>query len=329
MDAIVNPLRTLPTLKHCAVRLYPTFGQETSTMLGSVAKSVALGLTNAARTPQKPFPFMRLPKEIRYQILGMTDLVTPWDVTQWESHGMVINTGRLSLRPSRCCGECMDYLATGCNCEARGCAYATTCRCYHFPHALFRLNKQLCHDSRKIFYSRNRFVFCGHVLKTLAFLQTRTPEALSSIRRLDLQFWVVHGGDTAVPVHSYKEWQTLIAFIATHLNLPNLSLSVDAGSMWDDFHSNPKGYAIEDEDYMWQLDIYQRFTKPLRQLRGLKSFHVFLSCCNEYEIETEKEVMGLEYDSSLDGKIPPEERWPQFPHGVPDDRTLQRLIGQC
>ena len=328
LRAIVDPLRTLPTLKHCAVRLYPTFGQKTSTALDNVAKDVALGLTHVARTAQQPFPLMRLPKEIRYQILGMTDLVAPWDVTQWESHGMVISSGKLALRSNRCCGKCMDYLAIGCNCEPRGCAYATTCACYHFPHGLFRSNKQLCYESRKIFYSQNRFVFSGEALKTLQFLQTRTPEALSSIRRLDLQFREIPFGDMNIPVHSYGEWQNLITFVATHLNLSNLFLSVDAGSMWDEYHYNPL-YFDANAGEKEQLDMYKRFMVPLRQLRGLKSFHVFLSCCHEYEIEAEKEVMGLDYDSSLDGKIPLEERWPQFPHGVPDKRTLQRLIGQC
>ena len=327
LRAIVDPLRTLPTLKHCAVRLYPTFGQETSTALDNVAKDVALGLTDVARTAQPPFPLMRLPKEIRYEILGMTDLVAPWDVTQWKSYGMAIRSGRLALRSNRCCGECMDYLAIGCNCEARGCAYATTCVCYHFPHGLFRSNKQLCYEAREIFYSQNRFVLSGDPHKTLEFLQTRTPEALSYIRRLDLQFREVLFGDMTIPALTYGTWQTLITFVATHLNLSNLFFSMDAGSMWDEYHWKPPDFDVNADDEGEQLDMYKRFMRPLRQLRGLKSFHVFLSCCHDYEIEAEKEVMGLDYDSSLDGKIPLRERWPRFPHGVPDKRSLQGLIG--
>ena len=329
LSALLEPLRTLPKLKHCAIRLYPTFGEKAATSLTEVAENVALEMTETPTAPQGQFSFMRLPKEIRYQILGLTDLITPWDVTQWDSHGMVIRHGRIALREKRCCGKCMDFLAVGCNCRPSGCAYATTCVCYQFPHGLFRANSQLGEEARQVFYTHNRFILSGSVQKSLAFLRTRTPQTVQSIRRLDLQMSPITIGDMMVPMEPVEDWPTLIDFIATHFNLPSLFLTVDAGYAWDYYHHNPFDYADKTADEAEELEMYKNYISPMRQLKGLKSFHVFLSCCHEYEIEAEQEVMGSDYDSSRDGKIPPEERWPQFPHGIPDDKTLQRLIADC
>ena len=69
---VMGSLRTLPKLKKCRIRL----GRQNNTDLQTLAQRTAVEMTNTF-IPAPGFPFSRLPKELRLEILSYTHLGTP------------------------------------------------------------------------------------------------------------------------------------------------------------------------------------------------------------------------------------------------------------
>ncbi|KAI1662953.1 hypothetical protein F4813DRAFT_342452 [Daldinia decipiens] len=79
----VKPLRYLPTLSSCEIRL----SHKPDSQLQDIARKAALDALGQQPVEQPPesFPFLRLPLEIQLEILKYTDLVTPLSHVQWIS----------------------------------------------------------------------------------------------------------------------------------------------------------------------------------------------------------------------------------------------------
>lgn len=124
-----------------------------------------------------PSQLVKLPRELRLQILEYTDLVTPWTEVTWSRQRR-----GFSMRSTYCedlagegyacptarhhgCqfGQCWNPSlepTTGCFCRAVHSAHSwpTSCRCWRSPQALFLVCRTLCMDAQEVFFSRNRFI---------------------------------------------------------------------------------------------------------------------------------------------------------------------------
>ena len=299
------PVVQLPTMKSCAIRL----GQLPNEELKWISERTALQVLPRPADRGKPFPFENLPKEIRLQVFGFTDLIAQWDKTQWYRNGMHVLDGKIHLR-KQCCTRCTDSLDSCC-CGTREAAFSLRCACFQFPTALFQVNKQLYFEAREVCYSRNRFIFEGDPCLTWKLLTSLPLSSLRSLRNITFLFTDVIGGEKMRKWNERTEdgrnlrsnWEALVKFVQNKLILSNLSITIDAGSMALDY------MLYEDPDELqWVYPAYRRIISPFRQVRDLKRFHVLLSAFYEYEAVAEKEVMGEAYDSEQDGKTPLGER---------------------
>ena len=113
---VVDPLRILPALKSCTIRL----GRSRNDELRSLAKKSSLDMT---RTTIRPFPFLfeALPKEIRLLILSFTHLSTPGTYAE-KFNKLAIRNSRLMryydpdlephFNPPSCCLNARALLRT-------------------------------------------------------------------------------------------------------------------------------------------------------------------------------------------------------------------------
>ena len=168
-----------------------------------------------------------------------------------------------------------------------------------------------------MFYSENHFSFYGHPFDTVTFFRKLRPSLLEHIRFIDLQL----GLDEIFlwPTESqggHPDWKYLLPFLSKFLDLSKILLSIDAG-----YH--PRTWRLDGCDMPEILDFYHDITESLYQVpafRKLRGFHMFLPCFHEYEVDSEKEIMGEQYNSALQGKIPNESRALDYPHGLPYKR---------
>jgi len=155
---VVQPMERFPKLAECAIRL----GQSRDSALLRLAESTVLKLTDrTTASPRSPFRFTELPRELRRQILGHTDLVASF-ILQWNGDGYQCKPER-RLRPFedghiRCCMRCSDALEACC-CLINHAAFSSSqCVCWRFPAALFTVSKEFNQDATELFYSANRFL---------------------------------------------------------------------------------------------------------------------------------------------------------------------------
>ncbi|KAI1805562.1 hypothetical protein F4811DRAFT_570091 [Daldinia bambusicola] len=76
----LHPLRHLPILASCKIRLYYGPGKPE---LEAIAREAVLRSIEPPKFPQEGFPFQRLPPELREMILRYTDLVTPYNTVHY------------------------------------------------------------------------------------------------------------------------------------------------------------------------------------------------------------------------------------------------------
>ncbi|MCJ1294641.1 Endonuclease III-like protein 1 [Xylographa carneopallida] len=314
IGVVTRPFKRLTDLRSCAVCLAVL----PDVPLGKLAKKMVLGATNHAGRASG-FPFLKLPKELRSQILEHTDLVVRWRDHKWSDDGLVIQDG-LDLadnNPRYCCWRCTRSHAFCC-CPHLNSSFSESCACFIFPSAFFRVSHQFATEAREVFFSQNRFIFTGPPDGTLSFLRSQSPAMLALIRKIDFQMSTSNVINWPRPDDGgLRAWRTVVPFLAENLNLANLALSIDTGPAHDTYRN-----LFDLDAHRTDIrDFHHAVIEPLRddkRFRRLRSFHVFWALFNEDEAEAERAVKGPDYDSARDGKIPYGKRNPNFPHGVPD-----------
>ncbi|MCJ1385415.1 Endonuclease III-like protein 1 [Xylographa soralifera] len=311
---VTQPFKRLTNLRSCCVCLAVL----PDVALGKLAKKMVLGATNRVGHADA-FPFMKLPKELRYQILEHTDLVVRWRDQMWSDDGLVILDG-LDLadnKPSYCCRRCTSSHAFCC-CPHLNSSFSESCGCFIFPNAFFRVSHRFATEAREVFFSQNRFIFTGPPDGTLSFLRSQPPDMLHLIRKIDFQMSTSNVINWPRPDDGgLRAWRIVVPFLAENLNLSNLSLSIDTGPAHDTYRNLFELDARRNDI----RDFHQAVIEPLQEdkrFRQLRSFHVFWALFNEDETDAERAVKGPDYDSAREGKIPYSKRNPNFPHGVPD-----------
>ena len=291
---VCKPILQWPTMKSCAIRLSQLPDEE----LRWISERTVLQMSGRLANLGRPFPFEKLPKEIRLQILGSTDLIARWGKTQWYQNGMHILDGMIHYR-KQCCTKCTDSLDSCC-CGTLEAAFSLRCDCFQFPIALFHVNKQVYSEAREVCYTMNRFIFEGDPYSTWKLLGNLRPRSLRCLRNVTFLLTDDIREDSK---KSRSNWYSMVKFVQSRLLLSKLSITIDAGSMAQDY------LRYKDvNELQWVCCAYQSIIAPFRQLRGLRRFHVLLSAFYEYEAIAEREVMGETYDSELDGKVPVRER---------------------
>lgn len=254
-----------------------------------------------------PRSWRDLPKELRIRVLEFSHLVRRWDWTWADRDGANVLDGRLMF-PEEHDNVCTHTPASGiCNC--------TIGYWIPFPVALFRVSRQMRDEAREVFYSRNRFVVMGDLVESSYFFSNLPTDAAHLIRKVDIKLSFDQVWDLGDPGSiTFMQWKLLVKVIQDRLQLDKLWLSVDAGSIRSELINVGND---GDHDYTWLRTAYYQIFGPMRRLKGLRKFHVFLCWALDYEAKAEKEIMGLEYDSQVEGKRSYTSRDVTSPH-IPD-----------
>lgn len=260
-----------------------------------------------------------LPEEIRIMILVRSNLVRHRDF-EWDSRAKVganILDGRLMAPRPESDDERQESDRAICEMPSnRG--FLTRHKAFRkklpFPFALFLVSHRMYWESMRVFFSHNRFVLKGDLKDSHRFLYDLPDWAISQIRVLDLElsFWQSFCGASKHGIPELRQWQRLIELIHQRLRLDRLWLSVDAGSSTKDVL--PSGTGPSRDHSAMVPRSYAKLFEPLRQLKGLRKYHVFVGAEPEYEVVAEKEVMGPDYDSAAEGKLPYHLRSSCSPH---------------
>ncbi|KAK4236774.1 hypothetical protein C8A03DRAFT_45268 [Achaetomium macrosporum] len=212
---IVTPLRLLPPLKACHIRL----GETADAGLSQPAQDAVQEACRIAIPYLKPSStlttFSTLPRELRLQILEYTDLITPWKEVIWNRQQrayMLSCTPCVELcdfafrplgihhRPGVAFGQCWPGDHMGCFCRRRHASFSIPgiCQCWAPPGPdLFLICRSLYQDAQLVFFSANRFV----VHDFDARFPARIPGIVTGYY-LDDCFAASHFLREVVPVHS-------------------------------------------------------------------------------------------------------------------------------
>ncbi|MCJ1383163.1 hypothetical protein MMC17_006276 [Xylographa soralifera] len=333
-EGLCESFHHLSGFKSCSVGIPEYSPARRNTLLQNLAdqaRRIDDPTTSKSHGSSSGFPFMRLPKELRYQILRHTDLVVGNKASHSWADGFVISNRRdkkpcIQFRKPYC-GQCNSEQWVNLSLCFRT-TFFTSCACFLFPTALFTVSRQVSLEAHKVLFSENRFILHGDPALKLAFLQCHSLDMLQCIHKLDLYFsatdinsWA-HGIDHSIR----RRWEQLIEFIRRNLNLSNLTLSVDAGAVYDSI-LDPRLPRFDFENY---ITVWRTFAKPLLQLKGLAEFHVFLACAFGLETQFEREVMDERYASVTHGKVAYKMRDHDNPHWRPlpgEQRRGMWLLG--
>ncbi|PPR00207.1 hypothetical protein CVT26_009074 [Gymnopilus dilepis] len=316
---IAEPLRSLPKVTECSIRL----GQSPAMEWRQLAEETALLLTG--RPLVSPFRFSDLPKELQKEILSHTELVSPY-ILQGSSDLYTEDCAQATFIPFEkgdvdCCLQCTDA-AEACCCSVNHAAFSTTqCKCWSFPAALFNVSREMKREATAIFFSRNRFVIYQDPLSlspwpgrnALSLLRNLPPGSLKYMR------WI-RFHTTDIDLHVQEErtvldlWKTMAQFVEQHCEPSMLTIELDF--LYD--NELPNVYDLEGmvkRETTWRL--YQNMVGAFQFHSGLRDFFVHLA--SPYDLSEdgqadlslvrrsratmlEKRIMGEDYDSQVRGK---------------------------
>lgn len=282
----LEPLSHLPTLRACTIRL----GHAPDYELSILAQETSQKATDVF-IPYGPFPFERLPKELRLHILSYTDLGQSGAYTkkheelQIRERKLVNGTGDLSRSWNRkCCTKCTETLVDCC-CTASRAAYSADCKCRYVPFELLYVNKQMHQEALQTLYSQNCFSILQYPADTLAFFSRFSKEALSSIRQLhftlpemDLVNWTERG--------FLAEWKLLTEYMSAELDVSRLQITVEVNTF-------DMGCFTDDADETRPIyDVYRDLVRAFRLMRGVQDIRFDVGWFIMLEPIMAKGVMG-------------------------------------
>ena len=254
------------------------------------------------------FRLMDLPVEVRLRILEFSELIVrPLSNLNEDSLTIVDGGCAIFSNVKMCCGRCRD----SCQCPSQSCA------CYRRSPALFYTCRQLSKEAREVCLSVNRMRFMGNPGTNLEMFFKRQPAHLLRLIR-EVEYVFVEdelddflGSNQGGIAGSRTEWIEFADFIAHHLNLPNLTVSLDASPPYLSWVTT--NTTLEDVESYQLPQIYDCVTEPLVKLAGLKNLMIYWPVFHGLETKAEHMVMGNEYDAYQHGKVVPNDRASGFP----------------
>ena len=188
----VAPLldKSQPILAGCSIRLCERGNPDLQalaerTALTATGKSSSAVELAEQKISLSTFPFMKLPSELRFQILTYTDLVTPLREVEWnEEDGKYHRSKKGHFRDVTSAGDLHGYCELpnparpwpslknsnltcwessfphGCYCRAFHAAYSTIhqCECWTSPAPMFLVSRTMRQDALQVFFGGNRFI---------------------------------------------------------------------------------------------------------------------------------------------------------------------------
>ena len=315
--SVLEPLRLLPTLRSCHIRLSKT----PDPRLQQVAEDAVLHSCGIAIPYLKPtstkVTFVTLPRELRLRILQFTGLVTPSKEVLWRRRDCKYVW---SNRRSHCsrkvqspcqfsdCWYCIcapNRLSVGCFCRRRHAAFSATCTCWTPPGpALFLVCRTLHQDAQLVFFSGNRFIvhdglgtpypypesseILGHDypyerLAASQFLRDVIPtHCIARLRFLELIFPPYPPSTWPQTDHpAMQDWRETVGWLRDKINGPILTLRLIGAEINDEMPSSYTPSTITVAEGNTIHKAYMDLLLPLKQLaegpNGLARFYTDLS----------------------------------------------------
>ncbi|KAB8437444.1 hypothetical protein FH972_025122 [Carpinus fangiana] len=327
---ILEPLFSMPQLAKCAIRL----GQHPDSKLQDLAREAALRATKSTQDIlSSPFPFLRLPRELRLHVLSYTDLITPlrevhWNPEKkfyvqylsWTPDGEYLQSSfsYRQVAPLRCCF--LQHM--GCFCPRFHASYPEECNCWSPPTPIFLASRALKADAEEIFYRLNRFIITHPGGTT--YIPKRTPDRLEGsifltdvvpfahlhhLRFLELVFPPFEDDYIQSREPAYQDWIDTIDRI--HTKLIGMTLRVymrDQGLHYVNNVEIPfRAHSAAKKGEIIPA-MYVRTLEPLKKLRGLERFFVHLACPfsrnrDGYLRRDNKRYMRDRYTRDLEDKV--------------------------
>lgn len=322
---ILAPLSTAPPFASCAIRL----AQKPDLTLQALARDTAATTTTSDSHVNlaPPFPFLRLPPELRKHVLSFTDLISPLQEIQYSmkrAYHLYYSSWR--------CGEedCLEHLHHACdsrNCWQRaqgviGCfctvvhsAFWTGCRCWRPPTPIFLVSMEMRSLATEVFFEGNRFVMVPEgvardgadliseqIYAEKKFLREVAPrDALKYLRMLELVFSPSQTPSTS----QVKEWEDTLKAVREYLNLPKLTIRVyfSDNRPYEEFHR----LITTKKERLQIYGSYLRVIQPLGQLKGLE--RLFVKVAWSWEWTWEGRLRGREERERLQREMKDAERW--------------------
>ena len=307
---VIEPMRQLPLLSACSIRL--STGPDHN--LRRMAIKATHELTGRSSPPPPSPRLPQLPHEIQIQILQHTDLVAPHDLRWVPGQGFIC----LSRSPSdkdriwaqgpftlNSCEMCFGVHKPRHRLERQHLkiACASQCSCWRFPSELFLVSSAYHREATRTFYSSNHFYIYGDIEhstyerdKCPQFIQQLPQDARQYLR--SLQFLL-----PATAKWSQNDWKQDILLLKGSVELSRLTITIDQ-SLWRD-----RSTELQNES-VWERIL--GIVEPFRRLTGLKDFFVHLDhpknrqnnkkLRSKWEKILERRVMGRSYDSEERGK---------------------------
>jgi len=286
-EDVLKPFYALPTLKECTIRL----GRAPNTRLSRLAEKTSLRMTRTTLSTGSGFPFERLPRELRLQILRYTHLASHGDYDEKYNFIHIQNSKRLGCTQHyqvSCCERCTSTSADCC-CPTLHASYCAACKYRILPMELFLVSRQVYYDSVEVFFTDANFEICQGPEETLSFLQRLPKQGLCLLSRLRFYFTTLHLHNWNVNEWSI-EWKRLVTFMKENLKIDKLSIEMDLTSaydicLWRDDLPN-------EELNHFMFDIYRDIALDLKALVGLKDFSIELGWFKNLKPYLEWEVLG-------------------------------------
>ncbi|VUC23554.1 unnamed protein product [Clonostachys rosea] len=285
----VDPLQDLPKLKSCAIRL----GRQRDTHLLSLARSTV----SQPVGEESPFPFLRLPQEVRLQVFEYTNLGSHGSFkSKWDDitvkHGKFDQgySGRSVNYRRTCCLDC-SFTKMDCICPLNYSSVSPTCTCRDLPLGLLSVNRQIKMEAAQVLFSKNMFSFEGPFTDTLKMLRSLSPASLKFFRRIRFR---LEPGQIFKWRQNKQSWTNLISFIGKNFDTSRLLIVFDTTVDRQSCREHDHEQTIMNTVY----DGYVFFTQQIKaHVSGLLDFHVTLGVFHYLEKIFEKHILGQQYDS--------------------------------
>ena len=290
--AVLEPLLQFPTMKQCVIRLGRCFDYE----LYKLAREASLRAQGLYCEAPGIFPFQRLPRKLRLQILRHTHL---GDHNSYSEVDRLLRIRKNKLEKadfcSPCCRKCTETLIDCC-CTPSYAAFSLNCDCRHIPFELSLVSKEMRADMMEVLLSQNCFEFCQDPEETISFLRNFPRGTLKYARRIQLTFneneiveWDQLG---------YRKKLTgLINFIRDNFDLERLSITVLIDSY-------DLGCFVEgEEDTRFIYDVYCDITQVLSLLPVLEDIQFKLGWFSGLGLLMKGAILGEQHPKySLEGQ---------------------------
>lgn len=328
-EQIIRPLLQLPTLRNCGICLGPSSHDSSGELRYLASIAVQRLTTEVVPALQKPFPFLRLPRELQLQVLADSPLVQ--DACLCIANGKLSSSGLYHScdRNSTTIGAAPAIALRGfcgdkCAAFHTGCSHAT---CATYFTQFSRLGRAFADLATDVFFSQNAFRICtwhanlawedkGNLSGMHSFLAGLPSRALRQVRRLDILLPPIGDTSLAAGQPDWKLWQASIQVLATKATLPSLTLTVKIGNYQCKSQRLAQKEHFTTQDERRILQVYEEVVYSLIQLQGLKLFFLYVPCPfgrdNEearvgVERRLEQMVMGSSYDAYCMGKPQPDD----------------------